>query len=1155
MKKFILKSFLNFKGKRKLLRIMKLTMLLLIVCFVQVSATIYSQNTKFTFDIKNKPIVEILRNIEDQSEFRFFFQREQIDVERKVDLKVTNQTIERIITQLFENQGIDFDIREDFLILLKPKGTTPGNYSFWTQIEQQQRTVSGKVTDSNGLPLPGVSIVVKGTTQGTVTNADGEYSITNIPANSTLVFSFVGMKSQEVIVGTQTNIDITMEEDVIGIEEVVAIGYGTQRKVNLTGAVSQVSSEVLESRPITNIGQGLQGLVPNLNIEPVSGAPGRGVEFNIRGTTSITGGEPLILVDGVEMDPNILNPKDITNISVLKDAASAAIYGARAAFGVILIETKSGLKSEKPVISFNSNYSFNKPTVVPEYMNSVEYVEWMNTAFMNTNGIPYFDDEQVDHVQAYFNDPVNNPNVYISSATPESELYHYCGNTDWMEVLTNNYYPMQQYTLSVNGGTEKVSYYTSLGYYDQGGLNKTADEKYNRYNLLQNIRYEITDWLKLSAKAALNSINKKMRPSNNWGAYGEDAIFWTGDSRPIMPVYHPDGNYAGLCYSGEFTNPVAFNEQGGYQKQINNDLLLKGAVQIIPIESIKINIDYSYNIFYDNYMSYIREYWQYNALGERDRIFPHTVPNRVIRENDHNKYSAFNIYSEYEKMFLTKHYLKAMVGFNQEFRQNNWFSAGRRNLVSNDIPYMSLAYGERAVNDLINEYAIRGLFGRINYTYDERYLIEFNGRYDGSSRFPKEDRFAFFPSASVGWRISNESFFETLKNTISEFKFRASYGNLGNQAVAAYYPYIAQYGTSTVNFIIDGDKPLTTTPPGIVSPYLTWEKVTQYNFGIDFGLIENKIQGTFDIYQRNTKDMLTKSKTLPSVLGTSEPQMNAADLKTYGYEITLSYKKLFNNDFRFIGEFLFADAQSEITKYDNPKGIFSDYYVGKKVGEIWGFVTDGLFQSDEEALSLDQSEINGRKFLAGDIKFKDLNNDGEITRGNQTLDDHGDMKIIGNNTPRYNYGIKTNIFWKGFDFNIFFQGVGKREVNMGSLFFLDGYRNQWQVPQKFNTDYWSPDNTDAYFPRPRAGNASEIFQVQTRFLQNAAYIRLKQLTLGYTIPSILTSKIGIKNCRIYFGGNNIWEYTKMLKIFDPEITQLRTYPFTRNYSLGLDITF
>ena len=1145
-----------------LIRVMKLTTFFLLITFITVNASVYSQVTKLDLKVQSLTVKEVLSRIEDQSQFFFMYNDRKIDVERKIDLDLRQAKIEDLLKTIFDGTNTRFIIKDRQIVLYNENDEefrAPNNES----ASQQQKSVSGKVTDSSGAALPGVSVVVKGTTTGVITDMDGKYVLSRVSENATLLFSFVGMKSKEILIEGKNLINVTLVEDAIGIEEVVAVGYGTQKKVNLTGAVSQVDSKVLESRPITNLGQGLQGMVANLNISPVSGAPGRGVSFNIRGTTSINGGDPLVLVDGVQMNPNLINPQDIKSISVLKDAASASIYGARAAYGVILISTKNGMRSQKPIISFSSNYSINKPTVVPEYMNSKEYSSWMNQGYLNTNGRAYFDQETMQHIDAYYNDPQNNLPVFHYS-TDLPNIYRYCGNTNWTKELLKESYPMQQYNASINGGSEKVSYYTSFGYFNQKGISKPGNENYDRYNFMQNLNYDVNSWLNLSVKASVNSYKNKMNPNNKGGGYSSDNIYISQDSRPLMPVYHPDGHFSGM---GSFTNMVAFIEQGGFQEDKVTDVWLTGAIKLTPMKSLTINIDYTHNSYNDVFLNYMKEYYDYDANGKPYAVFPHTSPNAVTRTNTNNNYSSFNAYAEYDKNLNNVHHIKVLVGLNQELGLYNWFQAQRQKLISNEIPFMNLASGDKYAYDSATEYGIRGVFTRVNYILNEKYLFEFNGRYDGSSRFPKNDRFAFFPSGSLGWRISNESFFESLKNTVNDLKIRASYGSLGNQAantynqataynqaVNPYYPYVATFGTNEVDYLFGNEKLMSVSAPGLVSPTLTWEKVMQYNFGVDFSLINSKLQGSFDIYRRDTKDMLTKSKSLPSILGTSEPQANAADMKTSGFDFTLSYNNVLENGLKYGLNLILSDSQSEITKYDNPNGVISDYYVGKKIGEIWGFVTKGLFKTDQEASQLDQSQISGHKFLAGDIEFKDLTNDNKITRGSQTITDHGDLTIIGNSSPRYSYGLKANAEWKGFDFDIFFQGIGKRDMNVGNTYFLAHYGSQWAVPQKINTDYWSESNPDAFFPRPRIGNANEVSQIQTRFLQNAAYLRLKELTIGYTFPKSITQKAGIDNLRIYFSGSNLWEYTKMLKIFDPEVNSTQTYPFTRSFSLGMNIS-
>jgi len=1013
--------------------------------------------------------------------------------------------------------------------------------------------ITGVVLDKGGIPLPGVTVSVEGLNIGTATGLDGQYSIA-VPEGSTLVFSFIGFESQRILVENQSEINITLFEDTAALDEVVVIGYGTQKRVNLTGAVSQVSSEVLANRPITNLGQGLQGMVPNLNVNVNSGAPGRGSSFNIRGTTSINGGDPLILVDGVVMDVNLINPEDIETISVLKDAASSAIYGARAAYGVILITTKDGKRSGNTVISFNSNLSLNKPTARPDYMNSMEYANWMNAANTTTNGFNYFDDETMEHIQAFYDDPENNAPVFRHSNDP-SNMWRYSGNTDWTEVMLKDQYAINNYNLNISGGSDKLNYYTSAGMLKQNGLMKWFDEKYERFNILQNIEYNLNPWLEVGMKLTLNVSDQKAIPENKHGSFANlDNLYMAGDSRPIMPVYHPDGHFAGYSGNGYFTNMPAFLSQGGDRSHKTNDAWVTSTIRLTPFTGFAVNADYTYNYYNATRTHVMNEYWDYDALGPAT-LFPHTTPNWVRKDEQDDRYYALNIFAEYEKDF-GNHYFKSMVGFNQEEKQFNSFWVRRSNLISNEIPYISVASGERNGGDAASDWAIRGGFFRLNYTYNDRYLLEINGRYDGSTRFPSEDRFQFYPSFSAGWRISNESFWGSLGNVFDEFKIRGSYGSLGNQSAVDgnYYPYIASYGTGEVSYLINGEKPIAVYPSGLVSPSLTWETVNQTDIGLDFSMIANRLTGTLDWYQRDTKNMLTRSKTMPAILGANEPQANAADLRTKGFEVQLSWKDQLSNKLNYGIDLLFSDYTSEITKFDNPNGIISDYYIGKKIGEIWGFETEGLFETDDEASDYDQSQIVGHNLLAGDIKFKDLDGKPGITRGSQTLSDHGDLRIIGNSTPRYSYGVRLNADYTNFDFSLFLQGVGQRDFYPGNTFMYAHYSSEWAVPQKFNMDYWSPENPDAYFPRPRL-NGGEIGNAQTRYLQNGAYMRLKLLSVGYSLPPSLLQRIKVERLRIYFSGQNLFEFTQVESIFDPESNRVNMYPLNRSYSLGINLSF
>ena len=1127
---------------------MRITTFLLLVCvFCTFAENTHSQNARVSINKKNVQLETVLNEIEHQTDYLFIYNN-QVNVNKKVSLKAKNQPVSKVLEELLADSGITYSVEGNHIVLGKQT---------MAAATQQSSTIRGKVIDTNGDPVIGANIVEKGTTNGTTTDVEGNFSI-NAKSGSTLVITFIGYVREEVKANAGRRMEIILQEDSETLEEVVVVGYGTMKKADLTGSVATVGSEVIEDRPLTNLGAGLQGAIANLNITSSSGAPGTGSSFNIRGTTNLSGGGPLVLVDGIEMDPNLINPQDVKDVTVLKDAASASIYGARAAFGVILITTKTGFVSQKPVVSLSANYSINVPTVHANYMNSMEYTQWMNDANTTSNGSNYFDDITMEHVRNYYNDPVNNLPVFHHPDDAASK-YRYCGNTDWYEALNKKSYPMQQYNISVQGGSETAKYMTSAGMFQQDGISKWTDEDYKRFNVLQHVNYKVNNWLQVGLRATLSMVKMNTGPQNKYGSNSLGATI-PGDSRPLMPVYHPDGHFAGYCGDGYFTNQAAWLSQGGSAEMRNNNMYATAFAKLNPFEGLEINFDYTYNYYNYSFKNHVREYIDYDADGNQGSIFPHTSPNQVSYNKRESQYDVFNAYATYKKKINKVHALEGMIGFNQENATYKGVGLSRNNLIANDIPFLNLATGDRSTSDYMNQWAIRGAFFRLFYAYDDKYLVQVNGRYDGSSRFPKDDRFAFFPTFSLGWRLSQEKFWKPIAHIVNDFKIRGSYGALGNQVLLQggndmYYPYISTYTTGEVGYLFSGEKQMGVYAPGLVSDQLTWETVKQWDLGFNFSMFDSKLTGEFDYYVRTTEDMLTKSKTLPSILGVSEPQMNAADLRTSGWEVALTWKSALQNGLAYSATLSLSDYQAEITKYDNPtKNLSDNYYEGKKLGEIWGFVTDGLFQSDEEASSWNQSKIVGYTQYAGDIKFADLNGDGEVTRGENTVNNSGDLKIIGNETPRYNFGIRGTAEYKGFDFTLFFQGTMKRDIIPSKTFYLSHYTSEWSVPQKMNYDYWREDNRDAFFPRARM-NGSAVNENQTRFMLNGAYIRCKQLALGYTIPKYITEKAKISKLRVYFNADNLFEFSGMPDTFDPELATVNAYPFIRSFSFGANLTF
>ena len=1143
---------------KKLLLIMRLTIFLLLISVLASTASVYSQTTKLTIKMKNSRIADVFDAIEQQSEFYFFYNRDNFDDNRIVSVNFEGKKVEEILDELFREYPIHYEI-VNRNILIKVENNIPGASDY-----QQQKSINGTVTDESGAPLPGVTVLVKGTTKGTVTNADGNYSISNIPQDAVLAFSFVGMITQEIPVDNQLTVNVILKADAIGIEEVVAVGYGTQKKVNLTGAVGIANSERLENRTITAIGQGLQGVIPGLNITYDTGDPNEAADFNIRGFESINGGEPLILVDGIPMDVEKINPNDIQSISVLKDASSAAIYGARAAFGVILVETKKG-KVGKININFSAQMTMNKAIYhgYEPLKDGGTAREVYNEAFNITRGKDLFPQAVIDAALEY--QELENP------TEDDAWLYYNGGlypltNTYMKDLAMNDFAPQQQYDFSINGATERASYYVSLGVTRKEGFFKYGNEDYQRYNALSKIDFHVTDWLSLEERISFTSVL-----NDNPHEYGADYYYNSITRAFYMPYKFPDLSYyaeegdhdqyshlIGMYLNNR--NPIPFLKNGGRDTSTDNDIWLTQGITITPLKGLKIRGDLSYRYFWsDNEEVYSQvDVLQGSTsfpLTNDEIIYNGQSANDWIQDSfTKNTYYVFNAFAEYEREDLGNHYLKALVGFNQEYGNYHSVTTKATELIYSDIHSLSATTGTKTNSDTKNEIMLRGMFYRFNYSYKDKYLFEANGRYDGTSRFPKDDRFGFFPSFSLGWRISEESFMSSTKNWLDNLKVRASYGQLGNQNVGSYYPYISSMETGTSTFLLDNSGNLTNyiAPGGLVSNSLTWETVVSKNIGLDFTVLKGKLDVACDYFIRDTKDMLME-KEYPGVLGADAPSENAADLRNAGWELAVTWRDRMANDLSYRINLSLSDYQTEITKYDNPTGAIGDYYVGKKVGEIWGYKTLGFFQTEDDLTSAaDQSQL-GSSWDVGDIWYADLDDSGEIDTGSETLDDRGDLVRIGNSTPRYTFGINTSIKYKRFSLDMFAQGVLKRQWYPSTSNFLRFFPYKTlSIEQWWIDDSWTEDNRDAYFPKMQyAYSDSKNTYTQTRYLQNAAYVRLKNVTLSYDIPLKFVS-----DAQVYLNGANLWEASGMYKTLDPEDTNdlKGKYMFQRSFTIGIKVT-
>jgi len=1166
----LIKDLFTMAEMRKWIMRLNVLAILLTVFIMQVSASSLAQ--RITLSERNAKMISVFNKIRTQTGYDFLFTSVILKDAKKVTIDVRNATFEEVLGKIFNGQPFEFRIEDKTVILFRKE--QPIMFFPKTMISIPI-DVSGTITDAKGVPLPGASIKVKGTTRTAMSNSEGRFTI-KAEKDDMLLISFIGFKIKEVPVNGQARLDIQLDESPADLGELVVVGYGSTKKVNLTGAISTVSGDVLKNRPISNIAQGLQGVIPNLTITNFSGEPGRTSDLNIRGYESINGGSPLIVIDGVPTTSNSslysINPQDVESITVLKDAASAAIYGGRATFGVILITTKSGKFNSGLNVEFSSNFSDKRLTELPNIVTDPGTVARVkNEGYKAYYGTDLYNQTFMDYANQRSADP-SLPPYYVDPA--DATKYIYVGSTNWFDELFRKNTPTWDNNLSIRGGTEKVTYNLSAGYLRQEGLFEGNPDVYSRYSLRGKTEFKVASWLKLSNTSQFSRTGYKYPTLWNGPSRG-DLFHAIGRIPSFEIVNNPNGSYTS---SGVLTG---YLNDGGRGESQKNDYLttFEGQTNFFN-NSLRVTTNYTFQSVNGNFLDpYIPLYYQ-NAN-----------PNVSIQDGQSglgqgyntSKYNVFNLFGEYEKNF-GKHNIKAMVGYSQEEFHEDYNSIFRNDLISTSTPNIGLALGDPNYISTAGEWALRSQFFRLNYAYNNKYLLEINGRRDGSSRFPVDDRYVFLPSGSIGWRVSEENFFSGLKPAFSDFKLRFSYGSLGNQTVNKagtdtpdYYPYVPLLSsTSKMTNVLGGIQPPAVYSPGLVSPSLTWERQYTKNWGTDMAFFNNKLNISYDYYIRDVKDMLTSSRQLPAVLGTAPPRTNAADLRTKGWELALTYSnnfKLASDDFNYNFRFVMADNYTVITKFDNPNGNIGEYYVGKRIGEIWGMETEGLFQSDAEvAAHADQSAVDGYYgFKAGDPKYRDLNGDGKINIGKQTLGDHGDLKIIGNNEARYTYGISGGFNWKGFDMSFFLQGVAKRDYWLGSTsYFWGTYRAPWEHVYQHQIDnMWTPENPNAYFPRYAAWRTGDIADwrdldvVQTRYLQDASYLRLKNLTIGYKLPEKLVSGLGLKAFRFYVSGENIGEINNIkFKVLDPETLggdgswgTGKSYPFQRSYSAGINVTF
>ena len=1049
-----------------------------------------------------------------------------------------------------------------------------------TTTVKQTKKITGNVTNTAGEPIIGATVLEKGnTTNGTITDIDGNFTI-NLPANATLSISYIGYITQEIQVGYQTSFKVVLKDDTKTLDEIIVVGYGSQKKANLTGAVSSVKmDEALGDRPLLNAADALQGAVPGLFVSNGGNAPGTSKSFQIRGAYSLgvknsdgTYGntiKPLVLIDNVEGDIDMINPEDIESINVLKDAASAAIYGARAAGGVILVTTKRPKGASRFELNYNNNFAFGKAVNLPKQAPLMDYLQaYLDCGYSDAYwslGSPSVS-KWMEYLTAYQKDPSSFNTVGDGIYVDESGVPYYLNEKDLYKNFMETSFQMT-HNISASGGTDKLRYRISGGYNSNDGVLISDRDKFERMNVNSFISADVTKWFTQEITMSY-AHSLQTSPGGMGGVYNTRLVsYYPEGELPAsvntladedLPLFTPRNQ---ILYS----NPVN-------NKNDNPRIFLKSILK--PLKGLEAVFEYTFDKNIYDYHWYTGQYDYTTIQGGSSKSF---VDDYLRKYKQHTNYNSINVYATYNKDF-GNHHFKVMAGFNQESSYQETLDTYSYNQAVLDVPAMSSGTGTIKATDSYSEYAIRGGFFRVNYNYLDKYLLEVNGRYDGSSKFPKSSRFGFFPSVSAGWQIAQERFMNSTRHWLDGLKLRASYGVIGNQNINPYTftPSMSVNNKATSWIIDDTYVTSISSLPALVSQNFTWEKVGTINVGLDVNLFNNRLSGVFEWYQRNTNGMLAPGVQLPAVVGASAPYQNTADMRTRGWELSLNWRDQIGKVGYRIG-FNLSDYKSEIIKYDDNAAtkLLSSYYPGQTLGEIWGYVVDGYYTVDDFVdtsswqLKEGVTSINGYNVRPGDVKFKNLRDDDTstnvITSGDNTFDNPGDRKVIGNTTPRYQYGINLGMNYAGFDLNVILQGTGKRDYWISNVLtfpmngdnfvpLFEGLSDYWMPKDPDNGD-WSAVNPNAKYPRiyGNRGNSGSNLRQSDKYLSDASYLRIKNITLSYKLPKKWVNQIFLNQMKAFVSIENVATFTSLPSGIDPERIEWN-YPAFRTVSFGVNIT-
>ena len=1105
MEKYALSIFLyQRKHLKKFLNIMRISTLLLFVCiFASYASDLSSQTAKVNIANTRMTIGDFIKQVEKETGYMFVYNKGEIDANRTVSLKKGNNTVGDCLNRIFDGTGVSFVFDDGYVVLTKHSQTQAA------VSQQSGKLVKGAVTDESGLSVIGANVFIKGTTVGTITDMEGNFSLEVPSDNDILVISYIGYVEQQIPVKNRKNWSIVLKEDAQNLDEVVVVGYGTQRKGNIATAVTTIKSDVLQNRPVQTVGEALQGQIPGLSVT-AKGAPGESPKLQLRGSSvlkSDNSSEPLVLVDGVPADFNFLNPEDIESINVLKDAASSAIYGSRAANGVLLITTKRG-KMGKPTFRYNGSVGVNTPMYMPQSISSAEYARIKNEAERNMGRAPIYTDED------------------ISKFANGTDLNRY-PNTNWLDLAIQNSVATR-HGLEASGGTEKVRYLVSAGVDHQTGIFPNTQQ--NVFNVRSSTDISITK--KFGISFDIRYQLRDMDALNNQ----EDIYKQLIQADPTMVAYYTDGSYG--YNPGFFTNPLVPLYEGGqkYTNRHEASGIFKLDYEII--DGLKFtgiaNVKYTFKneesrarkVFYKNYFT--QEVFENGENSFSDR-------------RDYNAYYNLQALLNYKKSFGI-HNLDILAGYQQESENSDWLKGARSGYPTDIIWELNPGPKDNWSNDGNGEHwALASFIGRINYDYDNKYILSLSMRSDASSRFAKGSRWSTFPSVAAAWRISQESFMKGIRSWLDDLKIRASWGQTGSATGLGLYPSYTLI--STGGLILNNTYQQIASLKTIGNQELTWEHSDMLNFGLDVKVLNSRLNFTGEYYIKNTKDILLEMP-VPLEYGFGKPNMNVGEVRNKGWELSLSWNDRIN-DFGYSISGNLSDNRNEVVDLGDTgpwKGSNTYTEVGLPFNSIYGYESMGLFQSDEEVAN---APFQNSNTAAGDIRYKNQNGDDKI--------DANDRVVIGDPNPHFLYGVNLGFDYKNFDLNMFFQGIGQKDRVI-----MDNFVRPFYDSSIFehHLDYWTPENTGAKYPRIlNKDDGTDNYQQSDYWMINAGYFRMKNLQIGYTIPREILRPAGFDRVRVYFSANNLFTVSDFVPGMDPESEKSVSYPFARTYSFGLNVQF